>query len=56
LDDRAIEVRQRQKDFSSSFCVQTCCGFHPASYSMGTEVISLELKHGRGVTLTILSI
>jgi hypothetical protein len=38
LDDRAIEVRSPAgaKDFSSSFCVQTGSGVHPASYTMGT--------------------
>jgi hypothetical protein len=37
LDDRAIEVRSPAeiKDFSSSFCVQTGCGAHPASCTMG---------------------
>jgi hypothetical protein len=38
LDDRATEVRSPTgADFSSSPCVQTGCGAHPASYSMGTE-------------------
>jgi hypothetical protein len=38
LDDRAIEVRSSAgaKDFSSSLCVQTGSGAHPASYKMGT--------------------
>jgi hypothetical protein len=38
LDDRAIEVRSPAgaKDFSSSLCVQTDSGVHPASYTMGT--------------------
>jgi hypothetical protein len=38
LDDRAIEVRSPTgtKDFSSSPCVQTGSGAHPASYLMGT--------------------
>jgi hypothetical protein len=38
LDGRAIEVRspQRRKDFSSSLCVQTGSGAHPASCTMGT--------------------
>jgi hypothetical protein len=38
MDDRAIEVRsrQRQKDFSSSLCVHTDSGAHPASCTMGT--------------------
>jgi hypothetical protein len=33
LDDRAIEVRSpvKAKDFSSSLCVQTGSGAHPAS-------------------------
>jgi hypothetical protein len=38
LDDRAIEVRSpaEAKDFSSSLCVQTDSGAHPASCTMGT--------------------
>jgi hypothetical protein len=37
LDDRAIEVDPRRaEDFSSSLCVQTSSGAHPASYPMGT--------------------
>jgi hypothetical protein len=38
LDDRAIEVRcpAGAKDFSSSLCVQTGSGVHPASCTMGT--------------------
>jgi hypothetical protein len=37
LDDRAIEVRSPTgTDFSSSPCVQTGSGVHPASYPMGT--------------------
>jgi hypothetical protein len=38
LDDRAIGVRSPAgaKDFSSSLCVQTGSGTHPASCTMGT--------------------
>jgi hypothetical protein len=38
LDDRAIGVRSpaQAKDFSSSLCVQTGSGAHPASCTMGT--------------------
>jgi hypothetical protein len=38
LDNRAIEVRSpaESKDFSSSLCVQTGSGAHPASCPMGT--------------------
>jgi hypothetical protein len=37
LDDRAIGVRSQAgtKDFSSSLCVQTGSGAHPASCTMG---------------------
>jgi hypothetical protein len=36
-NDRAIEVRSPTgADFSSSPCVQTGSGVHPASYPMGT--------------------
>jgi hypothetical protein len=38
MDDRAIEVRSPTgADFSSSPCVQTGSGAHPASYPMGTR-------------------
>jgi hypothetical protein len=38
LDDRVIEDRSPAgaEDFSSSLCVQTASGAHPASYPMGT--------------------
>jgi hypothetical protein len=38
LDDRAIEFRSPAgaKDFSSSLCVQTSSGAHPASCPMST--------------------
>jgi hypothetical protein len=38
LNERAIGVRSRAraKDFSSSLCVQTGSGAHPASCTMGT--------------------
>jgi hypothetical protein len=38
LDDGAIEVRSPagEKDFSSILCIQTGCGAHPASCTMGT--------------------
>jgi hypothetical protein len=38
LDDRAIEFRfpAGAKGFSSSLCVQTGSGAHPASFTMGT--------------------
>jgi hypothetical protein len=54
LDDRAIDVRSpaEAKDFSSSFCVQTSSGAHPASYRMGSGVLSQGVKRGGGVTLT----
>jgi hypothetical protein len=54
LDDRAIGVRSPAgaNDFSSSLCVQTGSGYHPASRSMGTGILSQGLKRGLGVTLT----
>jgi hypothetical protein len=38
LDDRVIEVRipTETEDFSSSPCVQTGSGAHPATYPLGT--------------------
>jgi hypothetical protein len=52
LGDRAIGVRSPTgaKDFSSSLCVQTGSGAHPASYTMG--VLSPGVKRGRDVMLT----
>jgi hypothetical protein len=54
LDDRAIGVRYPAgaKDFSSSLCVQTGSGVHPASCPMGTGGPFSGGKHGRGVMLT----
>jgi hypothetical protein len=54
LDDRAIGVRFQAgaKDFSSSVCVQTDSGAHPASCTMGTGGPFPGVKRGRGVTLT----
>jgi hypothetical protein len=40
------------EDFSSSLCIQTGSGAHPASYPMGTGCPFPEVKRGRGVTLT----
>jgi hypothetical protein len=49
LDDRAVGVRSPAgvRDFSSSLCVQTGSGAHPASCTMGTGG-----PFPRGVTLT----
>jgi hypothetical protein len=59
LDDRAIEVRSPTgaEDFSSSPCVQTGSGAHPASYPMGTggPFPGSKARPGRGVTLTSMS-
>jgi hypothetical protein len=54
LDDRAIGVRSPAgtKDFSSSLCVQTGSGAHPASCTMGTGGPFPGAKRGRGATLT----
>jgi hypothetical protein len=53
MDNRVIEVRSPTgaEDFSSSPCVQTGSEAHPASYPMGTGVLSPGVKCGRGVTL-----
>jgi hypothetical protein len=52
LDDWAIGVRSPAdtKDFSSSLCVKTCSGAHPASYPMGTGDPSPVVKGGLGMT------
>jgi hypothetical protein len=54
LDDWAIGVRfpAGAKDFSSSLCVQTGSGVHPASRTMGIGDPFPRAKRGRGVTLT----
>jgi hypothetical protein len=54
LDDRPIGVRSAAgaNDFSSSVCVQTGSGAHPASCTMGTGGPFPGAKLGRGVTLT----
>jgi hypothetical protein len=49
---RRFDPRQKRKDFSSSLCVQTFSGAHPASCTMDTGVLSPGVKRGRGVTLT----
>jgi hypothetical protein len=52
--DRTIGDRSpaEEKDLSSSICVQTSSGPHPASYPVGTGVFSPRVKRGRSVTLT----
>jgi hypothetical protein len=52
--DRTTGVRSptEEEDFSSSFCVQTGSGAHPASCTMGTGILSPGVKRGRGVMLT----
>jgi hypothetical protein len=54
LDDGAVGVGfpEGAKDFSSSLCVQTGSGAHPASCTMGTGVLSPGVKRGRSVMLT----
>jgi hypothetical protein len=54
LDDRASGFRSpaEAKHFSSSLCVQTGSGAHPASCTMGTGGPFSWRKRGRGVTLT----
>jgi hypothetical protein len=53
LGDRAIEVRSPTgADFSSSPCVQTGSGAHPASYPMGTGGSFPGGEARPGVTLT----
>jgi hypothetical protein len=48
----AFDPRQRQKDFSSSFCAQTSSEAHPASYPMGTGGPFSRVNRDRGVMLT----
>jgi hypothetical protein len=51
LDDR-VSSPGREKNFSSSLCVQTSSEDHPVSYPMGTGILPPGVKCGRGVTLT----
>jgi hypothetical protein len=54
LDYRSFEVRFRAeaKDFSSTLCIQTGSGTHPASCTMDTGGPFPGGKRGQGVTLT----
>jgi hypothetical protein len=54
LDDRAIGVRSPAEAtvFSSSLCVQTGSGAHPASCTMGTGGSFSGVNRGQGVMLT----
>jgi hypothetical protein len=54
LDKRVIGVRSpaEVKDFSSSLCVQTCCGPTQPPIQWVPEVLYQWAKHSRGVTLT----
>jgi hypothetical protein len=55
LNDRAIgfDPRQGQRIFSSSLCVHTGSGAHPASCTMRTGgPFPGGVKRGRGVNLT----
>jgi hypothetical protein len=56
VSDYGLDGRGRSpteaEDFSSSLCVQTGSGAHPASYTMGTGGCYPRVKHGRGVMLT----
>jgi hypothetical protein len=49
LDDREIGVRSPAgaKDFSSSLCVQTGSGAHPASCTMGVLSPGVKARPGR---------
>jgi hypothetical protein len=53
LDNRETGVRSpaEAKDFSSILCVQTSSEAHPASYPMGSGILS-SVKRGRGMMLT----
>jgi hypothetical protein len=54
LEDRGSILSRGKGFFSSSLCVQTGSGAHPASCKMGIEGPISGLKLGRGVTLTTL--
>jgi hypothetical protein len=52
-DWTGVRSPPQAKNFSSSLCVQTTSEAHPASYPINIPgVLSSEVKHGRGVTLT----
>jgi hypothetical protein len=44
--------RQKRKDFSSSLCIHTGSGAHPASCTMGTRDPFPGVKRGQGTMLT----
>jgi hypothetical protein len=54
LDDRGSIPGRGKTFFSITLCVQTTSEAHPASYPMGTGVLSSGVKHGRGVMLTLI--
>jgi hypothetical protein len=47
-----LDPRQRRENISSSLCVQTGSGAHPASCTIGTGGPFPGVKRGRVVTLT----
>jgi hypothetical protein len=47
-----FEHWQRQKNFSSSFCIEIGSGAHPVSCQVGYQGSFSRVKHGWGVTLT----
>jgi hypothetical protein len=55
LDDQVKGIRSSAKDFSSSLCIQTAFGAHPASEPTSTGGPFPGVKRGRGVPLTTLT-
>jgi hypothetical protein len=47
-----VRSRQRQRVLLLLFCIQTSSEAHPASYPVGTGVLSWGIQRYRGVTLT----
>jgi hypothetical protein len=47
-----VRSQTEAEDFSSTLCVQTGSGAHPASCTVGTVGYSPGVKRGRGVMLT----
>jgi hypothetical protein len=50
LNDQGL-ISAGAEDLSSSFCVQTSYGAHPASYTRVQGFLSPAIKRGRNVTL-----
>jgi hypothetical protein len=47
-----VQLLEGANDFSSSLCIQTGTGVHPASFLVGSGGLFPGVKRGWGMTLT----